>query len=192
MLYDNIFRKHHTPKKVEWSNNATAIKHITVFKLSVDLANNENNIPNLFPKFHPNPLRNETTQIATYIHTYIHTYILTYIHTYIHTHTLLTNQGKHPKDFGSLIRRVSVSSDKGDDNTHNSILYLRLKTTRLCTLWMAFQYTCSLHVRTLNDVMSGKRTATLTVHNLQVDGLARNAFVWYKINMDDRSSSRAW
>jgi hypothetical protein len=50
-------------------------KTINVFKYFVDLATiNENNIPNLIPKFHPNPLRNETTKVAIDIHTYIHTY----------------------------------------------------------------------------------------------------------------------
>jgi hypothetical protein len=45
-----------------------------VLNLFVDLArNNENNIPNLIPKFHPNPLRNETTKVAIDIHTYIQT-----------------------------------------------------------------------------------------------------------------------
>jgi hypothetical protein len=37
-------------------------------------------------------LRNETTNVDEDTHTYTH----------IHTCTLLTSQGKHPKDFGSL------------------------------------------------------------------------------------------
>jgi hypothetical protein len=48
-------------------------KTIKVFKFVVDLAtNNETNMPNLIPKFHPNPLRNETTNVAIDIH--IHKY----------------------------------------------------------------------------------------------------------------------
>jgi hypothetical protein len=44
--------------------------------------------------FHPNPLRNETTIVTIDIHAHTHTDRQTY--------TLLTNQNKHPKDFGSL------------------------------------------------------------------------------------------
>jgi hypothetical protein len=55
-----------------------------MFKFVVDLATiNENSIPNLIPKFHPYPLRNETTKVAIDIHTHTHTH--TYIHTYRHT-----------------------------------------------------------------------------------------------------------
>jgi hypothetical protein len=51
-----------------------------VFKLFVDLSESIYcNSPNLFPKFHPNPLINESTTVWKDI--YIHT------HTHTHTHT---------------------------------------------------------------------------------------------------------
>jgi hypothetical protein len=104
MLYDNIFKKHHTPKKVEWSNNATVLTQISVhiFRRFGRLMKIMR--PQKWPK--------------TYIHTYIHTYIQTDRQTDIHTYrqtNILTNQGKRPKDFGSLITLAHINILNSDN-----------------------------------------------------------------------------
>jgi hypothetical protein len=69
-----------------------------VFTCFVDLAgSNLNNIPNLFPKFHPNPLRNESTHVGKDVHLSTYVYIL------------LTNQGKPPNKFRKFNKLPSGS-----------------------------------------------------------------------------------
>jgi hypothetical protein len=81
-----------------------------VFKFFVDLAtNNENNIPNLIPKFHLNPLRNETTKVAIDIHTYIQTYR--------QTDKLLTNQD----NFRMVIRKLKINNNKIYVSRHDQV-----------------------------------------------------------------------